>query len=188
MTEKHNDFIFSSQKKSISLLFSNFKPHILVLVVKQGQLKSPHHSSAFIRKALALVKTVFLTSMLSKVLLEFSGVVQYSFFKVLPESLWALFWVKRLSQIMESFPDCPCRALQKDWFYLKLNIRHFIEYSSRFIKGKTISDPVLSQQFTKWSTYLFRHLYDTNFLLENYKKYFLWEINENSRLVCRCWD
>ena len=63
------------RKKDISLLFSNLKPHrILVLVVKQGQLKSPHHSNAFIRKALALVKTVFLTSMLSKVLLEVSGV------------------------------------------------------------------------------------------------------------------
>ena len=67
---------FSShlRKKDISLLFSNLKPHILVQVVKQGQLKSPHHSNAFIRKALALVKTVFLTSMLSKVLLEVSGV------------------------------------------------------------------------------------------------------------------
>ena len=59
------------RKKDISLLFSNLKPHILVQVVKQGQLKSPHHLNAFIRKALALVKT----SMLSKVLLEVSGVL-----------------------------------------------------------------------------------------------------------------
>ena len=64
------------RKKDISLLFSNLKPHILVQVVKQGQLKSPHHSNAFIRKALALVKT----SMLSKVLLEVSGVLSDTIF------------------------------------------------------------------------------------------------------------
>ena len=77
-----------------------------------------------------LVKSVFLTSKLGSQMCKdiFKGDVWPILFQIFqnsPHSTWSLFWVKRLSQIIESFPDCPCRALEKDWFYLKWNTRHF---------------------------------------------------------------